>query len=214
MEEENKIKEIWFICMITGITKMNKKPNDENIFLKKEKGKLPKKQSEVKRTIVLLSQHPKEVLSLMNAREDDNIVTAAEKAINSRALLESSLIGEKGLRKRFEIVCMLGPVMDRTLALGILAGWEKYRGSISRTIVAKHIAMKYGINLSIGWKSILETKLYNRKLAVVDSQLDGETTLYIYTPLSSSKSEKKDENQTSTIEEYQIRPMIKKETVH
>lgn len=217
--EEDKIKEIWFICMITGITKTNKKSidfqgNNENVISKKERGKSPKKQSEVKRTIVLLSQHPKEVLTLMNAGEDDNIVTAAEKAINSKALLNPNLLSEKGLQKRFEFVCMLGPLMDRHFAVCILASWEKYRGSISRTIIAKYIAVMFDIKFSIKWTSLLETKTHNRKVAVLDSELTGDTTLYIYKPRSLNRTEKKDERQITLQEEHQIRPIIKKETVH
>lgn len=217
--EETEIKENWFICMITGITKTNKKSidfqgNDENIVSKKERGKSPKKQSEVKRTIVLASEHPKDVLSLMNAGEDDNIVTAAEKAIRSKALSSSNLHSEKGLQKRFEFVCMLGPVTNKRLALCILASWERYRGSISRTIIAKNIAILCGVKFSIGWKSLLETETYNRKVAVVSSELTGDTTLYIYKPHSSTAIEKKDEKQTILQEEYQIRPMMKKETIH
>jgi hypothetical protein len=218
MSEENISQDssssFWFICLITGVAKSNKdhcgyqEINEKGTSKKKKKGM--KKQTDVKRTIVLASTQPVKVLFLMNSGEDDNIVSAAEKAINSRRLSEPVLSSEKGLRKRFEIVCMLGPILDKSLTHKILAGWEKYRGSISRTTIAETIAARFNIKFSINWEILLETKMHNRKVLVLDSQIDGGSTLYVYAPHSSERIEKKDENMAIK-EEHQIRPVIKKE---
>jgi hypothetical protein len=228
----------WFVCLITGVSKPvkennNAEENGNRGIPRKKWGKrttgVPKKQSDVKRTIVLASSQPIKVLLLMNAGEDDNIVSAAEKAIKSRRLLDSSdLIDEKGLRKRFEFVCMLGPIPNKTLAHQILASWERSRGSISRTTTACIIANLFNIKFSINWEVLLDTKSRNRKVHVINSSIKGDSTLYIYTPQESSNSvtigstldfispspsliEKR--NEVCVKEEHQIRPLsvIKKE---
>jgi len=220
----------WFICLITGVSKISKEnqqfyddgdnnednnnsDNDLNQPRKESKSKKTKvkikKQSEVKRTIVLASSQPTKVLFLMNSGEDDNIVSAAEKAINSKRLTEVSIVEEKGLRKRFEFVCILGPVTDRLLAHQILAGWEKYRGSISRTTIAASIAIQFSIRFSINWKILLETKYYDRKVKVLSSDISGKSLLYIYNKNEKKKAEGK-EKMEKEVDEYQIRPMIKK----
>lgn len=224
----------WFICLITGVSKTSKEnqpfyedvdnnednnngDNDLNQARKGSKNKKTKvkikKQAEVKRTIVLASSQPTKVLFLMNSGEDDNIVSAAEKAINSKRLTEIGAVEEKGLRKRFEFVCMLGPVTDRFLAHQILAGWEKYRGSISRTTIAASIAIQFSIKFSINWKILLETKYYDRKVKVLSSDISGKSLLYIYNKNEKKKAGEK-EKMEKEVDEYQIRPKIKKPSLN
>lgn len=230
----------WFICLITGVSKFSKENhrfyddrdeggsgneygndymnNSNNDNDKTNRGTQSakstvkiKKQPEVKRTIVLASSQPTKVLFLMNSGEDDNIVSAAEKAINSKRLTEITIAEEKGLRKRFEFVCMLGPVTDRLLAHQILAGWEKYRGSISRTTIAASIAVQFNIKFSINWDILLETKYYGRRVEVLSSDISGKTLLYIYNKNEKKKAEKKERMEKEEIGEYHIRPIIKKQ---
>jgi hypothetical protein len=230
----------WFICLITGVSKFSKENhrfyddygegergneygkdcmdnnNNNNNGVNRETQGVKstvkiKKQPEVKRTIVLATPQPTKVLFLMNSGEDDNIVFAAEKAINSKRLTEITITEEKGLRKRFEFVCMLGPVTDRLLAHQILAGWEKYRGSISRTTVAASIAVQFNIKFSINWDILLETKYYGRRVEVLSSDISGKTLLYIYNKNEKKKAEKKEKMEREEIGEYHIRPIIKKQ---
>jgi hypothetical protein len=214
----------WFVCLIAGVSKQVKENNaieeNENFAPRKRSGRasstVPKKQSDVKRTIVLASPQPTKVLLLMNSGEDDNIVSAAEKAIpKSRSIIETSnSMIEEGLRNRFGFVCMLGPIPDKMMALRILATWEKSRGSISRTNTASILAKMYNIKFSINWEMLLATSPHNRKVHVIDSSIEGESTLYIYTPRNSATEDEK-KTEVYVKEEYHIRPLcaIKKEGV-
>ena len=132
----------------------------------------------INRTIVLGSIAPNRVLEDMNGGEDDNIVTAANKARGSPTLLQRVVPVATDLNPRFEIVCIMGPISSRYQTSAILEEWEKCsRGQYSRTCLGSMLASRHNLSFSINIDALLGLEKFGltaRIIATTDTSTDLE----------------------------------------
>ena len=141
----------------------------------------------INRTIVLGSVAPIRVLEFMNGGEDDNIVTAANRALSAPTLLKRSAQTSKDLNPRFEIVCIMGPICNRMLTSSILEKWEKFsRGQYSRTYLGSVLAKDHQLGFSVNVEALLGLEKHNLKTRIV-ATTPTSTKLYFYHPTEKKK---------------------------
>ena len=161
----------------------------------------------INRTIVLGSVAPNRVLEFMNGGEDDNIVTAANRALSSPTLLKRSIPIVKELNPRFEIVCIMGPIPNRTQTSIILEKWEKCsRGQYSRTYLGSVLAKDHKLGFAVNIEALLGLEKFNLKTRIVSTTETG-TSLEFYHPPEKKKKEKEAKRITN-VKEVWIYTMI------
>lgn len=163
----------WFVFLVAHTKKRNngiKNPNEK------------KKQTQMNRTVAMASVVPLNVLELMNVGEEEDVVSSALKIVKSSNLFNVESSKKKGLRDRFEIISIFGPVEDETTASILLSRVELKRGSRSRTcgasILSRHLALQFSMNVD----AILGLSEFNLKSHIVNTSMVNGTTIYVYTP--------------------------------
>jgi hypothetical protein len=139
----------WFAVLVSFVQK-------KSIFNLQAEDK-DKKNKKNNRTFVFGSWAPLAVLNRMNASGEDNIHTAATKAVNAVPSYISSFKGQRyqsylgeDRNKKFDIICIIGPIRDKKLTEQVIHEWERTsRGQHPRTITGYHLALKYELEFSI-----------------------------------------------------------------
>lgn len=108
-------------------------------------------------TIILGNVFPMRLIAQMNRGEEDNIVTAASKALADPQMLMRSSPTAVELHPRFEAVCMMGPIPSREITTNIMIRWERQsRGKGSRTYIGCMIAIETKYQFSVNLNALLE----------------------------------------------------------
>ncbi len=152
--EKGKLQ--WFVCLITYTQNGIVDPSAKDT----------QKSSLSNRTILVGTWVPMRLLELMNSYEDENIVSAAEKALKSPKLLSADMVLDlrdddfeeikQSTIPRYKHACIVGPITDFDYTGTVVKFWEKTsRGQKSRAGRGYGLAMWYNIGVGLNVKHLL-----------------------------------------------------------
>lgn len=154
----------WFACLFGNV---HQSLND-------------KESKSANRTVIVLTAFPTILLDLMNAGEEDDVPTAAEKAIKLLNLACTKICCDKVSVKRFNIISMIGPIDDPNVAEEIQLKWTTSRGGLPRTTRGRHLAAQYNLNFCVNYYMLLSVD--EDKYTIIAVSADSKGTILVIFP--------------------------------
>lgn len=155
----------WFICLFGNVHK-SLKPD----------GSVSKSTN---RTVIVMTAKPIALLTLMNASEENGIADAADKASKLLNTQCDRMYDGMTMPRRFDWICILGPISDRKLAHRITHEWIKSRGGFPRATCAQNLATRYGIDFNLNIEALYASSDLSVDVEIIETDAKS-TKLKIY----------------------------------
>lgn len=130
------------------------------------------------RTVIVMTLKPCALLTLMNASTENYIADAAEKASQLLHTKCERICSSMPESKRFDFLCVLGPISDVKVAKKITRKWIQSRGGPPRTTRAQQLAERYNIDFVPNPKAVYGLNNLDVDVKVLESA-EGRATLEI-----------------------------------
>lgn len=150
----------WFLCLFGNVSQSRRGDGSRS--------------KATNRTVIVQTAKPLAMLTLMNASEENGIADAADKAsklLNTEC--EKMYSGMEMPPKRFDYLCILGPMSDHALAQRITHEWVRSRGGYPRSTYGQDLARHYGIKCHVNMEAVYALNNLDVSVVVLESDHTG-----------------------------------------
>ena len=149
----------WFICLFGNVHKSLRLDGTVS--------------KSTNRTVIVMTAKPLALLTLMNASEENGIADAADKASKLLRTQCDRMYDGMTMPRRFEFICILGPIFDYSLARSITNEWIKSRGGFPRATCAQNLAIRYNIEFNVNIEAIYALSDLNVDVEILEKDVRG-----------------------------------------